>query len=230
MRSRSQHVAAAFATGAILAASLAASELHPAPASAQCLPTIKYRGREYWGVRATTRVPIGRYVGRAGIPSCNDYVIPGQPPPQATETPVDAYRAGNVDPRIALRTRSPDALYLGGGFLPVLPSHPLHVAIFGSGPSPKPTACRRPTRLSGRTADSPILDAVSVSVGRHVGPFPPQPAAYPLTIYVKTTTTFSGTTRLHLPYLAPKSRIRVRGAFCYGSQNLFVARSITTVP
>jgi hypothetical protein len=42
---------------------------------------------------------------------------------------VNVYRAGSVAPAIALMTRRDSQIYVGQGFLPVLPSYPLHKAI-----------------------------------------------------------------------------------------------------
>jgi len=157
-------------------------------------------------------------------------VIPGQPPPVPSETPIDVYRAGGLDPAIALRIKADNEVFLGEGFLPVLASHPLHTAIFGSHPSPKWSFCMRPTRLAGHVVRAPVLDDMDVQIAHHAGPFPPEIIRNPMWIGIQATTAYSGTTRLGLPYIAPQSRLWVRGAFCDGSAHSFIASAIQTVP
>ena len=203
------------------------------PASSQCIASVQYRGRLYLQARTGSIPPVGRPAGRGAFPSCNDFVIPNQPPPPRTYTPVDVFRAGRLDPMIALMTKADASrgttLYVGPGFLTVLPSHPLHRLIYHQ--TPVPDCAGRATRISGRLTDSARRDMIFLGFVHHVGPFPREkltPNYFPVTITERTSV--RGSFRLGLPYLPARTRVRITGAFC-GDTTVptFIARKVVAV-
>jgi hypothetical protein len=161
------------------------------------------------------------------FPACNDYVNPDGSRPHEPDRPVDVYRAGSVNPAIALMTRQDSQIYLGQGFLPVLPSHPLHKAIFARDSGPAAVNCHRLTRLSGHSVGWPDLYTVRVQVSHHRGYFPVD-GRTPLTVFLRESTSYEGSKDLGLPFIKPGAQVHVAGTFC--SPKLFIARSVRNFP
>lgn len=213
------------AAGVVLAVALAVLVGGAGSASSQCRPAVKYHGEIYLGVSPSIPVRTGRFVGPAAFPGCNDYVNPGGTRPNEPDTPVDVSRAGSVDPAIALMTQQDRQIYLRPGFLPVLPSHPLHKAIFARVSLPPAPNCHRPTRLSGHLSDWPDLEALSVQVSHHRGFFPVD-GRTPVAVFLRESTSYAGSRYLGLPFIMPGARVQIAGAFCAGRARLFIARSV----
>jgi Family of unknown function (DUF6281) len=191
-------------------------------ASSQCLLAVEYHGETYFPVPSIP-VRTGQFVGPAVIPGCNDHVNPDGTRPRTPDTPVNVYRAGSVAPAIALMTPRDSQIYVGQGFLPVLPSYPLHKAIFARVSHPPALECHRLTRLSGHSFGWPDLYTLGVQVSHHRGFFPVD-GRTPLAVFLRESTSYAGSKYLGLPFIRPGARVQIAGAFCF--RHLFFARSV----
>jgi hypothetical protein len=120
-------------------------------------------------------------------------------------------------------TRRDSQIYVGQGFLPVLPSYPLHKAILARVSLPPALQCHRLTRLSGHSFGWPDFYTLGVQVSHHRGFFPVD-GRTPLAVFLRESTSYTGSKYLGLPFIKPGARVQIEGAFCF--PQLFFARSV----
>jgi hypothetical protein len=149
---------------------------------------------------------------RAEVPPCSDT----NGPPDASRT-TTLRRLAGVAPAIALARaagRGTRILYLGDGYLPALPSHPLHRAFYGTDTRPVAT---RGLRCRGAAAQTGRIEAGAIGGGLAL-------AQRTWTVDARTRVDVP---RAHgMPRLAPGMRVRVAGVRCAGDPAVWVARRV----
>lgn len=176
-----------------------------------CIPAIRYREAVYLMTGSPSAfLPIQtRRRARVPLRPCGEVIGPPQPPPR-----VNVHRLRGVHPSVALGERDHD-LWLAVGFLPQLPSHPLHELLTGRWRSkPRPLTCSRPFALVGRVTSPPsVLRKITLTVAhvpRIVGTF----RRGDVDVTIGSDTTVVGMRRLGLPFIGLGAHVRVLAVRC----------------
>ncbi len=180
-----------------------------------CIPMLSFRGQQYLPGGPAREVR-GTRLGTAQEPGCPLLASPGMPQPDPGSRAVPVYRIRDVHPLVALTTS--DGPYLGAGFFPALPGHPLHGAIYRSGRRPIATRglwCLRRGSLVGD-----VTGAIYNRIGLHVRAIDDDftgalyPEADTAAVEVDSRTVMDVGRRVGLPYIAPGTRLRVHARLC----------------
>jgi Family of unknown function (DUF6281) len=201
----------------------ARDDRHPTgTASAACPAVLQWQGALYDGTGTKGALSPGPPLPTAVRPVCADT---GVSPARAGKARVAVARVRGVSPEIALVERgNPIALYLARGYLPQLPSHPLHARLYGRGkPSlPAPGRC-----APQRRAVTGTLQVTGVP-----GLFAIPSRGADVEVVVVETTRVDGTRKNGLPYLESGNRVTIAGVDCQptGERERLYAHRIDVLP
>jgi hypothetical protein len=214
-----------------IAAMLSACGLTVGPALASCVFLIEWNGVLYDPWSNEPPVSLGKSVGQARVPSCNDTGQAGCEREQ--DGSIEVFRVAGVDPHVALAAHGSAGqdLFLADGFFPQLPDHPLHTLIYGSSQRPNERArawqCGEKIRqLTGEVVGSGTRPRVRFEgdfVRRDAGSTP---------LFVDVQTTIEGFDEFGLPRLLEGDMIQatVRECTASGGRYKVVPDSISPAP
>lgn len=163
--------------------------------SSSCVPLLRWNGSTYF--EDVVKAPrLGPRIGRATRPNCGA---------RGSDERVFVRRISGVPPTVAVADeRRQGKVALAEGYFVELPSHPLHVSVFGD-------ARRRHPREQGRTCTVRAQVRVPPAVGRR---FILTNASGETYVRLDTNTSVRGFLRDGLPFVRTGDFLVVRGHRC----------------
>ncbi len=196
-----------------------------------CGDVIEWKGLVYSGARTTEHpVSFGAELGK-GVNPCSDEGGAGCSRHKGPQ--VQVFRLRGVDTSVAVGVLEGDTrvYYLGTGYFPGLPDHPLHNAIF-EGRSDRPDEragwdCRSPIDLSGTVDRTPGWGAVFAV--RFVGDRVRRQYGY-TAVFVDARTQIEGFRRNGIPYIEAGDKLRASVRECTASGQRYKVVADRIVP
>jgi hypothetical protein len=217
-----------------LAGLLSACGLLVGPASAACAFFVEWNGVSYGPVDTGRPVTFGPSLGHGVVPFCDDTDDGGcEPLRDESGESIAVFRLPGIDPHVAVGASAPwgRRVFLAAGFLPELPDHPFHGAIYSSPREPNERdggwRCgKQIPHLVGTVTGTPALGLVfgvrfeGAIVRRDGGS---------TSVFVDASTSITGFDEFGVPRIEAGDRIRaaVRECTASGGRYKVVADSIT---
>jgi Family of unknown function (DUF6281) len=193
-----------------------------ARSGSSCALAVRFDGVDYLGSTMKQPLHLGRALGQATLPPCQDSNSPGPPP---TESAVDVVAIAGVPPSVAIGAAGdPHTAYLAVGYFPELPSYPLHEG----GAFDYTSGCRVTGTFSLTGTVRQHGSALLVEVDGRSGSLEAAPGST-IQLLVDARTRIDGFDRNGLPYVAAGDRLRSSGVTCRfqgASSSAVVARTI----